>query len=520
MVSGTQSKKDLIREAAESDLEAFIHLIAPHRILGHIHTEVIRWWTRQDKKRNQLLLLPRDHGKSALVAYRCAWYIAKYPWIRILYLSSTAGLAEKQLKSIKDILTSDIFRYYWPDHISLDVGLREKWTTSEIAIDHPSRREEGIRDATVFTGGLTTSLTGFHCDILVLDDVVVYENAYTKDGREKTKSQYSLAQSIASADYEEWVVGTRYDPRDLYGDMIAMEMDIYNDQGEIVERESVYEVLERQVEDRGDGTGQFLWPRQQRYDGKWFGFDARILAEKRAKYLDRRQFRAQYYNDPNDYTDAAIDRSKFQYYEPKYLSRIDGKWFYKARQLNVYASVDFAYTISKQADYTAIVVIGIDYENCIYILEIDRFKSDKVSDYYKHILAQHIKWNFRKLRAEVSLAQAVIVKELKSSYLSPNGIALSIDEHKPTRHMGSKEERMQAILEPRYDNQTIWHFPGGECQTLEDELVLSNPPHDDVKDALASVVEIAIPPIHMGRMHRNDKDNNVIYNQRFGGVAH
>jgi hypothetical protein len=518
------ASKDDIRLAAERDLETFIKLVAPHRVLGQVHRELISWWTKDTRKKNQLSLLPRDHQKSALVAYRCAWELAKRPDIRILYLSSTANLAEKQLKSIKDILSSETFQYYWPEHLNLEyvdpiTGRLPKWTTSEIELTHPLRREEGIRDPSVFTGGLTTSLTGMHCDILVFDDIVVYENAYTKEGRDKVKSQYSLAQSIAGTDSEEWVVGTRYDPRDVYGDMIQMEVEIYNKAGEVTGHEPVYEIFEKQVEDRGDGTGQFLWPRQQRHDGKWFGFDQRILAEKRAKYLDRRQFRAQYYNDPNDSTDLAIDRNKFQYFERKFLTRNNGRWWIKDKALNIYASIDFAFSTAKKADHTAIVVIGIDSMKNIYVLDIERIKTDKISDYYKLILEKHIKWDFRKLRAECTAAQSSVVKELKSNYIQPNGLALSIDEYKPTRHMGAKEERMAAILEPRYDNMQIWHYQGGEIQTLEDELILHNPPHDDVKDALASAIEIAIPPTGMNQL--STRQNNILsFSSRFGGIAH
>jgi hypothetical protein len=181
-----------------------------------------------------------------------------------------------------------------------DEGKREKWTNSEISVDHPKRKEEGVRDPTVFTGGLTTSLTGMHCDVAVLDDVVIYENAYTEEGRGRVKSQYSLLSSIEGADAEEWVAGTRYHPKDLYGDLIGMEEEVYDKDGEVIDEVPIYEVFERQVEDTGDGTGEFLWPRQQRSDGKWFGFDRAVLAKKRGQYLDRTQFRAQYYNDPND----------------------------------------------------------------------------------------------------------------------------------------------------------------------------------------------------------------------------
>lgn len=512
----TRSKKDLIREQAEGDLESFIRLVHPGRVLGSIHSEIISWWTREDAKTHQLLLLPRDHGKSALVAYRVAWEITRNPAIRVLYISSTANLAQKQLKFIKDILTSDIYTFYWPDMVNQTEGLREKWTESEFAVDHPLRKHEAVRDPTVFSAGLTTTITGLHCDIAVLDDVVVYENAYTEEGRDKVKSQYSLLSSIEGSDAKEWVVGTRYHPKDLYNDLASMSVDIYSDEGEVEDNDPLYEVFERQVEDIGDGTGQFLWPRQQRYDGKWFGFDQKILAKKRAQYLDKVQFRAQYYNDPNDVENASINRECFQYYDPKYLHRFEGKWFLKTTRLNVFAAVDFAFSLRRKADFTAIVVVGVDGDNNYYVLDVDRFKTDRISDYFQRILKLHQKWDFRKIRAEVTVAQQVIVNDLKQNYIRPHGLSLSVEEFKPNRHQGTKEERMEAILQPRYNNRQIWHYQGGNCQILEEELMLANPPHDDVKDCLASCIEACVPP-----SSANSRASNVIRfnsHSRFGGV--
>ena len=208
-----------------------------------------------------------------------AWEITRNPAIRVLYISSTANLAQKQLKFIKDILTSDIYTFTGLTWLTQTEGLREKWTESEFAVDHPLRKHEAVRDPTVFSAGLTTTITGLHCDIAVLDDVVVYENAYTDEGRDKVKSQYSLLSSIEGSDAKEWVVGTRYHPKDLYNDLASMSVDIYNDEGEVRITILSTKSSSVQVEDIGDGTGQFLWPRQQRYDGKWFGFDQKILAK-------------------------------------------------------------------------------------------------------------------------------------------------------------------------------------------------------------------------------------------------
>lgn len=151
--------------------------------------------TRRDQRDHQLTLLPRDHAKSTLIAYRAAWEVIKDPTIRILYISSTANLAEKQLGLIKQILSSSVVRRYWPELVNEDEGKREKWTQSEISVDDPRRMAEAIRDPTVFTGGLTTSLTGMHCDLAILDDVVVIENAYTEEEIRLLNSILSLPQS-------------------------------------------------------------------------------------------------------------------------------------------------------------------------------------------------------------------------------------------------------------------------------------------------------------------------------------
>jgi|TARA_B110000908_G_scaffold134566_1_gene159090 phage terminase large subunit-like protein len=507
---------DQIRLAAENDLVTFIKLVAPEQMLGQCHEDVCNWWGREDSKSHQLLLFPRDHGKSRLIAYRVAWELTKDPTLRILYISATANLAEKQLGFIKSILTSDTYSRYWPDHVHPEDGKRTRWTNSEIMLDHPARKAEKIRDPSVFTGGLTTSLTGMHCDIAVLDDIVVYENAYSGEGRNKVKSQYSLLSSIEGAEAREWVVGTRYHPVDLYNDLLQMTEELFDDDGNKVGEDNIYEIFERPVEDRGDGTGEMLWPRSQRRDGKWFGFDIKVLAKKRGQYLDKGQFRAQYYNDPSDPDNVPIESSRFQYYERKLLKEEQGHWFYKDAKLNVFAAVDFAFSLSKKADYTAIVIVGVDSDNNIYVLDIDRFRTDRITDYFEHILQLSTKWSFRKLRAEVTVAQQAIVKQLKE-LIKQHGLSISVDEFRPNKYQGNKEERISATLEPRYDNLQIWHYRGGNIQTLEEELQSRNPPHDDIKDALASAIDIAVKPF---KSIRRDKTANIVWaNNRFRGAS-
>jgi hypothetical protein len=195
----------------------------------------------------------------------------------------------------------------------------------------------------------------------------------------------------------------------------------------------------------------------------------------------------------------------------------DGRWFFRDEVLATYAAIDFAFSLKAGSDYTAIIVVGIDAERNIYVLDMARFRTNKISEYYKHLIDMYNKWGFRKMRAEVTVAQEAIVEELKNGYIKPEGIPLSVESHRPTRTMGTKEERIHAVLKPRYENRAIWHFHGSLVGTLEQELKQYHPRNDDLKDALANAVEIAQPPLR--KKGRTETVNVIKYHPRFGGVA-
>lgn len=505
--------KDEIRETAEADLLAFIRLLAPHLALGQCHIELINWWQSTARKQNRIVLFPRGHLKSKLMAYKTAWELTKNPADTILYISATAGLAEKQLYLIKMILTSPTYQKYWPDMVHPEEGKRERWTVNEIAVDHPLRKKEGIRDPSVKAVGLTGNITGFHATKIKLDDIVVPKNAYTEDGRGKVAALVSQLASIEEPESEMDCVGTRYHGKDQYATFLEQTYFVYDENGEPVREEPLWDSYMRVVET----NGVFLWPRTRRDDGKAFGFDANVLSKIKAKYEDVTQYFAQYYNNPNDPGNARIDRTKFQYYDRRFLTNENDRWYINGKRLNVFAGMDFAYSLAKKADFTTLVVVGIDEDNFYYILDIYRFKTGKINQYFEVILDSYRKWGYRKIRCETTTAQAVIVRDLKENYIVPNNLALIVDEYHPTRHQGSKEERIAATLEPKYDNQQVWHYKGGETNNLEEELIQARPQHDDIKDGLTAAIDICQAPPK--RRQRVERSSNVIYHSRFGGVA-
>lgn len=509
-----------VRERAKEDLFFFAKLVNPGYMYGGIHREIFTWLQEYNLfgqgsslTSNKLIMLPRGHLKSHIVATWCAWVITRHPEITILYLSATAGLAETQLYAIKNILGSSVYLRYFPEYINPQEGKRDKWSATMLSVDHPRRRSEGVRDATISTAGLTTNTTGWHADVVVSDDLVIPENAYTEDGRESVSKKSSQFTSIRNAGGFTLACGTRYHPNDVYATWKSQMYDVYDEEGFKTDESPVWEFREYPVE----SEGVFIWPRVVREDGKAFGYNLQVLSRIRAEYSDKVQFFAQYYNNPNDPTSDRISRDKFLYYSPKFLKKDGGRWHYNGKRLNVYASVDFAFSLKRGADYTAIVVIGIDSDTNVYILDIDRFKSDRTSEYFQHIKTLHSKWKFNKLRAEVSVGQQVIVTAIKD-YIQKDGLTLKVDEYRPSRKEGTKEERIAAALEHKYDNGEMYHLEGGWTTVLEDELVLSRPPHDDIKDALASAVAIATPPAKSSGTSIQELLGGSIKRNRFGGM--
>jgi hypothetical protein len=285
-----------IRSRAKDELFFFAKLVNPGYVYGSVHREIFQWMQNyalfgqgDDLTSNKLIMLPRAHLKSHMVAVWVAWIITRHPEITILYISATAELAETQLSAIQNILDSNIYRRYFPEYINPQEGLRKRWNTKKVTIDHPERVKQGIRDATVATAGLTTNTTGWHADVIVPDDVVVPENAYTEDGRRKVASAMSQMASILNTGGLIKACGTRYHPRDQYDIWLKQKATIFNNDGEVIAEEPLWSVFERVVE----VEGEFLWPRSSRGDGKMFGFDRKELARISAMYTDRTQFYAQ-----------------------------------------------------------------------------------------------------------------------------------------------------------------------------------------------------------------------------------
>lgn len=517
--------KEEIKTAAEEDLYTFARLINYNYAYGHIHEKVFKWLSAGNASKRQLLLLPRGHLKSHCIATWCAWQITRRPWTSIVYLSAGEDLAKDQIYAIKNMMTSSIYKRYWPDMINEEEGQREHWTAYSFNVDHPARKLRGIRDHTLIVKTVKSNFVGLHCECIVFDDVVVPNNAYTETGRREVQRALSQCTSILNPGGCIKCVGTRYHPKDAYNDMMEAKYRIWDEElREFVLTEKLWDIMEEEVEDSGDGTGNFLWPRAvSNIDNNSYGFDVQELEFIKADYQSKgemAQFWAQYYNNPNDESTNLLDRSVFQYYDPAHIQVSGGIVRHKGRRLNVSAAMDVAWTeerdsMGKDPDYTAIAVVGVDEDGYYYVLDLARFRTSNFQVYYDNVMALSNKWGFRKITIETNAGGKFVAQEIERLSREAGGL-ISVD-CRSNAGFGSKSKLMRqyAIVTPKYEIKSVFHRKDGLTSILEEELILERPPHDDLVDALGMALEKIKLPMKT-RVYLDD-DKKVITDTRFGG---
>jgi hypothetical protein len=129
----------------------------------------------------------------------------------------------------------------------------------------------------------------------------------------------------------------------------------------------------------------------------------------------------------------------------------------------------------------------------------------------EHLNRLYSRWGWIRLRAEVNAAQNLAIEQIKDNN-KQLGIFYTIDK---CNQQTNKELRIMTNLEPRYAQGMIWHYRGGFVEALEQELISTKPPHDDMADALAAAVEIAVPPSRRGTADIVE----LKYHARFGGIC-
>lgn len=420
-------------------------------------------------KNKLLVMMPRGTFKSSIVTIGFTLqYILNDPNARVLIDSETYGKAKNFLAEIKGHLEDNpkfrqifyaIYNKY-PDDDKKNPSNR--WTDAAVDL---SCRSQKRKEPSISCSGIDRSINGMHYDLIIADDLHSEKNVTSKEQIEQVINHYKLAFSLLDPGMPMIIIGTRWDYQDLYQHILDNERYRYNI------------IVRKATED--DGT--LLFPER---------LTPQFLEEQK-KTQGSYIYSCQYQNSPVDDETATFKRSYFRYKDWELI---------KDKPINWFAAVDPSYE-GQYSDYAAFVLAGMDYERNLYVRDIHRAKMNYM-DIINLMFDWQIKYAPRRWALETIATQKNIQYMLNEEQ-ARRGMWLPVEEIK-TRQ-ATKKERIESLA-PFYEFGRLWHI--NECKQLDElEYELLHFPkgtHDDVMDALSTVLEIAQPPASH-RVNRMDE---------------
>ena len=196
------------------------------------------------REKKRMLLVPRGGFKSTINMADCVQFLLCYPEIRMLILTGTLDLAEAFVGEVRghfeqeqdtepdakgkptyrwkllqdgngDWFTSQ-FQVLFPEHCI-------KPGTGSAYIYKTPASTGGPKEHSLEAGGIEQTLSGFHYDVLKMDDVVTNENSTTPDRIIKINKQITVNRGMLNPYGIYDVIGTWYDEADYYGLTLANE---------------------------------------------------------------------------------------------------------------------------------------------------------------------------------------------------------------------------------------------------------------------------------------------------------
>lgn len=337
------------------------------------------------------------------------------------------------------------------------------WALERLTVAKCNRRDPR---ATIEVFGSGGNVLGKRADWVICDDVVTEKNSATPEQRQKMREWFNLAVETIP-EYPEsrlTVVGTLFDPQDLYHDIVDMR---YPDTGE-----PIYRVQrEDAIVDEEEHTT--LWPKRW----PW-----KRLMEQKAK-MGTLDFNKRYRN-------IAVDKSRMVFKE----EYVRGGWIGKEEypgcldeqyivgefepNWNRFAGFDPAVGLTRSAKFCAHCTIAVgsckEHEVCYWVVDLvrDQMALPRQAD---TILELHDRYDVSVSMVEANSYQGGL-HQLIDERQNQRGIALRVEPHYTTRTNKPDPESGVQAMSPWFENGKV-HIPWGnqesrrKMQQFVDELI-------------------------------------------------
>ena len=465
MLAEADNKDAMIKHLIlNSGFEVAYYLVCKYitkRSVKELHKSII---SNISSNKSTMDLAPRGFGKSTVgdVDY-CITKILRDPNIRIMIGSKTQTQAEAFLKEIRTHFeqNAELIRLFGDWKKSRD----NVWNDREFTVNH---RTIIKKEATVTALGASGAVISKHFDIIMGDDLVGLENARTERQRANLREWfYSSLFPTLEPDGEVHILGTRYNPLDLYEDLM---------------RSGSYRVNIQRAINVIDGEERSLWEDK---------FTLERLKQIRAD-SGKIIFNMQYQNDTELAKGKIFKAKYFRYYEEYKLDHdfqtakvrvkteegVD-QWI----KVRVCMGADLAISEAENSknDYFVLMIVGVDDSKNVYVLEYvkDRltFKSqlDTIISYGRNKYPM-----VERIGVEVNAYQKALAQELRRLSLLPI-ININTSKDKVTRAM-----RRSA----NFENGKVF-FREGMDDLEECLLLFPEVDHDDLFDGLDFAMNMA-----------------------------
>lgn len=438
--------------------------------------------------------VPRGHGKSA--------YLSNvYPIHQIVYkkrhylliVSETEKMSQKFVEWVADQLKfnkklrADFGDLLSPNKMANDTDNQEGFVTStNIRVQSASigKQLRGARHG------------AYRPDLVILDDLESSKNTNTKELREKNLHWFnSVIMPIGDITRTAYIyMGTLVHGQGLLPAVLNrsdFKGKIYSaivSEPEYPELWAKVEEILRDVEnpDRENQAEEFYYAHQEEMDK-----GALTLWNDRFTYFElikikvnvgSRAFGSEYLNKPTDDESAIFKSGIFQFYDNKDLFYNDGR----PMNLEVYGFWDIAVGKNNRSDYNAIITIGRDRRTGImYVLDAWAAKVP-MHEALKVAQMKIEEYGHNVFGVETVQAQYDMYRQLRENLMKKGIYKTKLLSFNPR---GRKEDRIEQ-LEPLVEGGYI-RFKANQRLLLEMLEQFGSHDHDDLPDALASVVDIA-----------------------------
>ena len=429
--------------------------------------------------------------KSTILKAYILQRIVKNPNIRVLIACEELALAKKILAGVVKLIETNktVIQLYG------DLKGTNPKTWHQEAINVVGRTETQADEPTVSCTGIGVTKTGFHYDLIVVDDAHSEKNTGNADQIQKVIKWYGLLLSLLDPGKKLIITGTVWHFGDLYNWIIGKERERHNKGMPVrfhILRKKAW--LTRRLEDV-KSDADLLWPER---------LSLQFLQDQKIEQGPYR-FSTFYGNEAVDDDSAVFKKSwvKFHLKVPKNLTTftiLDP----------VRDSEDAEDSQQTSDDHAAIVTVSFDENWHGYIQDIRRGKWDEYDTLDQLISVWH-RWKSKRVGVESVAWQKVYYRFWKGELIR-RGLRVPIVQLKTDQNR-TKIMRIKSMVP--YWKSGLFSIPGTNIETAEgiwaiflDELL--NFPRTttrDTIDALAYIDHISKRPSPLKLVRRYHPDS-------------